>query len=182
MLPMDDAFQALWCWLICNADDAGRLHTDAAHIAHRRRRPVRIVEQRLGQMEERGMIARYEVKGKPYLALLNWSEHQYIDHPAKHVYPSPPDGTLASPREDSRVLAKSRPSRAPGPDRTRRDRTGPERTFNPPAPFEGVSDERNQKPSAAAEPEGYPPPSGPLAEVAQRIVERSRQGRGKAGQ
>ena len=31
-------------------------------------------------------------------------------------------------------------------------------------------------------PEGYPPPSGPLAEVAQRIAQRSPQGRGKAGQ
>jgi hypothetical protein len=140
VLPMDDAFQALFCWLISQADDAGRLHTDASHIAYRRRRPVKVVEDRLRQMEARGMVTRYQVEGRPYLELVNWRDHQWISHPSKHVYPAPPNGSgiLRSPPEPPRA------NRA----KTRADRTRPEggdrKGSNPPSPPAGGEDQKIQ--------------------------------------
>ena len=143
VLPMDDAFQALFCWLISQADDAGRLHTDASHIAYRRRRPVKVVEDRLRQMEERGMVNRYQVEGRPYLELVNWRDHQWISHPSKHVYPAPPNGApessgaLRSPPASPRALSREN---ARGPDPKGPDRKG----SNPPSPPTGGEDQKIQ--------------------------------------
>lgn len=105
VLAMDDAFQALWCWLITQADDAGRLCVDTAYIALRRRRSPPQIEARLNQMEARGMILRYEVDGRPYIALRNWDIHQRVEHPSRQVLPAPPNGAWDSPgsREASRA-------------------------------------------------------------------------------
>jgi hypothetical protein len=48
------------------------------------------VSQWLHILARAGVIQRYAVAGKSYLAVTNWSEHQRPSHPAKSVIPEPP--------------------------------------------------------------------------------------------
>lgn len=125
--------------LISNADDAGRLRTDAKHLARTflSGSKAEAVDAQLSRMAEHGMVVRYVADGHDCLALLNWHHHQKVDHPGKSRIPPPPDPEDQIPLfpEDSRGFASSRESRVPGgasvdrtrPDRTRPDPTGPTR-------------------------------------------------------
>lgn len=55
------------------------------------------IEEDLSALAANGRIARYEVDGKRYLEVANWSEHQKIDRPTKSVIPPPSEGTPYSP-------------------------------------------------------------------------------------
>jgi hypothetical protein len=129
MLALDDSGQVLFIWLITQADDAGRLRGDAAHIARRRHRKADAIEKRLQQMEAQGMIVRYQEGDRCYIALANWRDHQRVDHPSPSRLPTPP-------HEDSRALARiPEPSGVSAPARadrkgSRSDRKGPERIFD----------------------------------------------------
>lgn len=126
VLALDDSGQALFVWLISQADDAGRLHADAHHIARRRHRSQAVIEKRLQQLEAHGMICRYEQDGASYIALSNWSAHQRVDHPTPSRIPDPPSSRgFASPREDSRVSARA-PADRTVPEGS--NRKGPEGT------------------------------------------------------
>lgn len=134
--------------LVSNADDAGRLKTNAYHLAHRLPgiRPS-VLEGQLGRMEQLGMIVRYAVAGGEdtqrgrsvtmrgrsltvrersavnAVQLRNWGVHQKIDHPSPSRIPEPPEIREAARevREDSR-----RSARAPA------DRKGSERKGSKP--------------------------------------------------
>lgn len=51
---------------------------------------VEDLERDLVELEKYKRIIRYEVAGKPYVAITNWSEHQKINRPSRSVFP-PPD-------------------------------------------------------------------------------------------
>lgn len=76
--------------LISNADDEGRMKTDAAHLAHTfLDEPPADVEHQLELMEERRMITTYRVRGDRFIALLGW-KHQRVNHPSPSDLPAPP--------------------------------------------------------------------------------------------
>lgn len=47
------------------------------------------IEEDLAELAHHGRILRYEVEGKRYLEVANWSEHQKIDRPSKSLIPPP---------------------------------------------------------------------------------------------
>lgn len=69
----------------------------------------RDVGDHLSQLEANGQVAFYEVDGRRYLAIVNWSKHQRVDKPSKSNVPAPswesretvanPRETVASPRD-----------------------------------------------------------------------------------
>lgn len=93
--------------LITQADDEGRLHTDAAHVSSAYLGDPRLavdVDQQLRQMERQGMLQRYrDTNGLPCIALLNWTSHQRIDRPSPSRIQKPPEirRKLANSRERS---------------------------------------------------------------------------------
>lgn len=60
-----------------------------------------IIESWLTVLARDGVIRRYEVDGKRYLLVLNWSEHQKPSHPGKSVIPDPLTPSDPSNRADS---------------------------------------------------------------------------------
>ncbi len=77
--------------LISNADDEGRLKTDAGHLAETfLQAPSDAIQTQLFRMEELGMVITYERRGTRYLALRNWLEHQAVPHPKPSELPQPP--------------------------------------------------------------------------------------------
>lgn len=52
------------------------------------------LEADLDELEKAERIVRYEVEGKPYLAVPNWGEHQHVNRPSKSHIP-PPDVSMA---------------------------------------------------------------------------------------
>lgn len=51
---------------------------------------LRDIEDDLAALEAEQRIARYEVDGKRYLAIVNWHAHQAINRPSKPKHPAPP--------------------------------------------------------------------------------------------
>lgn len=92
------------------ADDDGRLRGNSALLAgllfpyddDARKK----IDGWLSELEREQCIVRYRIGADSYIAILNWSEHQKIDHPKPSKIPPPPSDTLAEPvanvREDSR--------------------------------------------------------------------------------
>jgi hypothetical protein len=64
------------------------------------------VEKAIDELVEAGMLARYSVRGQPYITVCNWSKHQRVDKPSKPIIPAPSedDGT---PSRDSRETVAS---------------------------------------------------------------------------
>jgi hypothetical protein len=104
--------------LITQADDEGRLKTDALTLSTFLVPAVAgEVEAQLQVMEDRGMVRRYGGRNRQlYISLCNWPAHQRIDHPTKSKIPPPP---ISKPR---RVLGES--SRRIRSDRNGSDQTG----------------------------------------------------------
>lgn len=117
--------------MITQADDEGRLHTDAHHLATAFLSPgveTPDVQSQMVVMERRGMIRQYrDAKKEPCVALLNWNLHQRIDHPTPSRIQEPPPVSrgLARSRERSRPSAGARADqiRPTGSDRIRPDQT-----------------------------------------------------------
>jgi hypothetical protein len=77
---------------------AGDLERDAPETFAR-------VSRGLSNLAEAGLIARYTVAAKRYLAVTGWDRHQRVDKPNKERYPRPDQGfhdKLATPSGDSR--------------------------------------------------------------------------------
>lgn len=79
------------------------------------------VERWLRILERDGVIHRYKVDEKPYLLVLNWSEHQKPSHPARSVIPEPetvPDkgreGFCNPPEGFARTSANGSPEQRAG--------------------------------------------------------------------
>lgn len=97
--------------LISNADDYGRIKTDAKHLvtSYLHGGSVAQVETQLERMEQRGMVVRY---GEGCIALRNWEAHQKVPHATKSRLPEPPEGSQMSLSEI--VVKSSAPPRARG--------------------------------------------------------------------
>lgn len=62
------------------------------------------VSRGLARLSEAGLITRYEVKGKRYLHINEWTAHQRIDKPTRSPFPPPTC-------EDAVIVEPSRPAR-----------------------------------------------------------------------
>ena len=84
-------FIGLWT----HVDDAGRCVNDArlikAALWPLDDRLTDDIVSDLGALTECSLIAQYEVRGRRYLAITNWTEHQRINRPTKSTLPGPED-------------------------------------------------------------------------------------------
>lgn len=72
------------------------------------------IENWAAECEGRGMVKRYNVGNASYLAIVNWSKHQRIDHKGKSRFPAPEDES-GSPRESFAKVSRS-PRESVAPD------------------------------------------------------------------
>lgn len=82
-----------WIGLWTHCDDAGRTK-DNARLIKAAVWPLDNVslvdiEEDLVTLAGHGRIVRYEVDGRRYLEITNWSEHQRISNPSKPKHPAP---------------------------------------------------------------------------------------------
>jgi hypothetical protein len=111
--------QTLFVGLITQADDQGRLEGSATRMRaliwpYRTELDTARVESWLDELHSAGLIERYEVDDKQYLALPNWHRHQKVQHASQSQLPAPdgPDSrVLMKSHEDSRGLAPDQGSR-----------------------------------------------------------------------
>jgi hypothetical protein len=112
----------LWIGLITMADDEGRLRELPTAInghvfPHDNIANAKLVRW-LVEIEETGMIVRYEAAGKRYIDLPNWRAHQRVDRPSPSELPAPPstidrrtsDESFVEPIDDALKLARTRAS------------------------------------------------------------------------
>lgn len=110
------------------------------------------VSRGLRNLAAAGLIVRYTVEGRAYLAVTGWSRHQRIDKPGKTRYPGPDQeihDTLATP---SRV---SRDTLAPGTGEQGNRGTEEQGGAADPPPVDnsGESDPHGSTPDLASDPE-----------------------------
>lgn len=99
-LSAQRTFIGLWCY----CDDEGRGKDDARLVKAEvwplsETHPPKKVERDLAEIEEAGLIIRYEVDEVRYLQVKNWSEHQKVSHPRASIFPSVPDGYVKPPED-----------------------------------------------------------------------------------
>jgi hypothetical protein len=98
-----------WIGLWTHCDDHGRCRDNTklikAAVWPLDDVSIRDIEIDLNTLADRGLIYRYVVDGKNYLAVTSWAEHQKVDRPSKSTIPSPEDtrDTLASPSRHTRA-------------------------------------------------------------------------------
>lgn len=107
-------------WPIC--DDHGRTRAASRMLAsllfpYDSDAPA-LMDGWLSELEREGCIRRYVVDGSTYLEVCNWLKHQKIDKPSKPQFPEF-SGTLASPREDSRILPVGKEGKGKDQDQER---------------------------------------------------------------
>lgn len=104
-------FVGLWSYVDDNGvgrDVEKLIVADLFPLEDNPRDTLATVSRGLQQLSEAGLITRYSVRGKPYLHIVTWDEHQRIDRPAKSRYPLPTcddavsRDTLATPSRDLR--------------------------------------------------------------------------------
>ena len=121
--------------LLVNCDDYGCFDARVKVVASRLFplkviRPAEIVKA-LNKLAEAGLIVLYEAKGKPYLKVIKWSDHQRV-RVSKHKYPMPEEGTVCGElpqvaascgemRPESNPI-QSNPNPNPNPNPTREPR------------------------------------------------------------
>lgn len=83
-------FIGLWT----HVDDDGRTIDDTrlirAAVWPLDDRSLAEVDKDLAQLSDAGLLVRYEVDGRRYLAVSSWEEHQRVSHPKPSRYPAPP--------------------------------------------------------------------------------------------
>lgn len=84
-------FAGVWCW----ADDYGRGEDDAALIKaavwpRRRAMSEKKVAEDVESLVSAGVLCRYEVADHPLLHVINWREHQKVQHPTASKLPPCP--------------------------------------------------------------------------------------------
>jgi hypothetical protein len=138
-----------WIGLWTHCDDYGRCRDNTklikAAVWPLDDVSIRDIEIDLNTLADRGLIYRYVVDGKNYLAVTSWAEHQKVDRPSKSTIPPP---------EDTRdgLASVSRHTRA-GRDREGNGREGTRDPREPPL----------RCPKHLDDPE--PPPCGPCADA-----------------
>jgi hypothetical protein len=87
-----------WIGLWTHCDDQGRTKDNArlikGDIWPLDSVSLRDIEEDLETLAAQGRIVRYEVDGRRYLEIVNWSEHQKIDRPSQSKIPPPSDGRI----------------------------------------------------------------------------------------
>lgn len=105
-----------WIGLWTHSDDYGRSRDNVklikAAVWPLDEISIRDIEIDLNTLADRGLIYRYEIEGKDYIQVSNWTEHQKVDRPSKSPIPAPPDETPAQHTrdtlaKDSRALARN---------------------------------------------------------------------------
>lgn len=90
-----------WIGLWTQCDDAGRTKDHArlikAAIWPLDNVSLADIEEDLNTLYSQGRIVRYEVDNQRFLEIVNWHDHQKIDHPSKSRIPPPGAGTLVEP-------------------------------------------------------------------------------------
>lgn len=98
-LPMRARLTWIGLWTYC--DDFGRCRDnvklikaavwalDDVSLSH--------IEKDLTDLQACGLVYRYEVAGKVYLQITNWSEHQRVSHPTVSKIPPPREGFTGPP-------------------------------------------------------------------------------------
>lgn len=121
-LPLEDRLLFVGLWSYVDDDGVGR---DEDHLIiaalfardmyEHPRRTVARVSRGLAHLAEAGLIVRYEVGGRAYLAVTGWARHQKVDRPKASRYPSPDqaDARAATQNvpQDKAVREGSRQSR-----------------------------------------------------------------------
>lgn len=92
---LSDLAKILFISLISHADDEGRGIAGAAYIKnitfpHDETRRVAEVQKALSEIALHTSTQFYQVEGRDYYALLNWTEYQKVDKPSKSKLPPPP--------------------------------------------------------------------------------------------
>ena len=94
----------------------------------------------LEELELHGRVRLYMVEGAQYLEIVNWLEHQKIDHPSKSRLPPCPD-KFAKPREASRSLDADlgpRTKEGKGKERKKEEEGEPKKRADARYAYEGV--------------------------------------------
>ena len=135
------------------------------------------VSEGLSELHSAGLIARYSVDSRDYLAIVTWKQHQRIDKPNKPRYPEP-TSDYAEPRESVARVSRHLPETpAPGTGEQGSRGTGEQRsvvtvggdTYGDQAPPSAAPQEFSAIPDAWIETPGlarcpahqgdeYPPP------------------------
>lgn len=101
--------------LISNADDQGRVRTNATHLGEVFLEAIPSeVQRQLDLMEQRGMIVTYAKTGADYVAVVNFISHQRIDKPTASKLPAPPTHKRRTKRQMELGLLTERSKRIPG--------------------------------------------------------------------
>lgn len=102
VLPMRARLTWIGLWTHC--DDHGRTKDNAklikAAVWPLDNVNLREIEEDLAVLADHGRIVRYQVDGKPYLAVVNWHAHQAINRPSKAKHPAPPAPLGSADTED----------------------------------------------------------------------------------
>jgi hypothetical protein len=101
-LPIEARLTFIGLWTHC--DDEGRCVDDArlikAAVWPLDDRPAAAVEGDLGALSESSLITRYEARGRRYIAVVGWLEHQRINRPTASKFPVPKAHLTSSDEED----------------------------------------------------------------------------------
>ncbi len=178
---MDDSTWRLWVSLWLIADDYGNLRGEPAMIRAAvfwaRDVPIASVAKSIETLMRLSMVSPYTVRGQSYLSIVNWTRHQYIQHPSKPQMPGPaeadpkglePVGTAATRPHESSHEESHESLNAIG-----KDRIGEEVADSPElAAFKSLADsigekatatdapkrgKRAKKPETAIDPDWRPP-------------------------
>ena len=92
---LSDLAKILFISLISHADDEGRGIAGAAYIRnmtfpHDETRRVAEVQKALSEIALHTSTQFYQVDGREYYCLLNWTDYQKVDKPSKSKLPPPP--------------------------------------------------------------------------------------------
>lgn len=92
---LSDLAKILFISLISHADDEGRGIAGAAYIKnitfpHDETRRVAEVQKALSEIALHTSTQFYQVDGREYYCLLNWTDYQKVDKPSKSKLPPPP--------------------------------------------------------------------------------------------
>jgi hypothetical protein len=89
-LPIEARLTFIGLWTHC--DDEGRCVDDArlikAAVWPLDDRTAADIETDLGALSEGSLIARYVVRGRRYIAVTGWLEHQRINRPSPSKFPA----------------------------------------------------------------------------------------------
>jgi hypothetical protein len=92
--PLSDAEYRLWCSMILEADDAGRLVCDAAQLrvqtwGYHPTVKVKSVEAAIEKLADSGLIQTYEIEGVRYAFFPSWADYQKPRFPTPSRLPAP---------------------------------------------------------------------------------------------